>query len=76
MLFPEENLTRKMHILGIIAPRQIRRENIAYKMLKIEQCGEALHQKWNTLERRYASISNRSERFFQMLQEYENNLYI
>ena len=36
LLFPEHNLTRKLHVLGIVAPRQIRKHKMAYKMLKIE----------------------------------------
>ena len=76
ILFPQNNITRKMHALSIILPRQIRKDGIFYKMLKIEQIGESLHQKLNTLETRYASVMPRSKRYFLMLEELENSYYV
>ena len=76
MLFPQNNITRKMHALSIVLPRQIRKDGIFYKMLKIEQMGESLHQKLNTLETRYANVRPKSKRYFLMLQELENSYYI
>ena len=43
LLFPQNNITRKMHCLSIVAPKQIREQGAVYKMLKIEQQGEKLH---------------------------------
>ena len=76
MLFPQYNITRKMHALSIVLPRQIRRHQMFYKMLKIEQMGESLHQKLNTLEKRYANIWPKSKRYFLMIEELENSYYI
>ena len=76
MLFPQNNITRKMHALSIVLPRQIRKDGIFYKMLKIEQMGESLHQKLNTLETRYANVWPKSKRYFLMLEELENSYYI
>ena len=58
MLFPNHNITRKMHSLSIVLPRQIRQDGIFYKMLKIYQMGESLHQKLNALEARYGQNPN------------------
>ena len=49
VLFPQTNITRKMHCFSIIAPRQIREQRCVYKMLKIEQAGEVLDTKLNKL---------------------------
>ena len=68
--------TRKMHALSIVLPRQIRKDGLFYKMLKIEQMGESLHQKLNTLETRYASVWPKSKRYFLMLEELENSYYV
>ena len=62
--------------LSIVLPRQIRKDGIFYKMLKIEQMGESLHQKLNVLETRYANIRPKSKHYFLMLQELENSYYI
>ena len=43
-------------------------------MLALEQGGESLHQIMNSLERKYANVAKRSERFWKMLREYENRL--
>ena len=69
MLFPHNHITRKMHSLSIVLPRQIRKDALFYKKLKIEQMGESLHQQLNTLESRYANVWPKSKRYFFMLQE-------
>ena len=48
--FPSASITHKMHLLGFVFPKVIRNDttdNILYKILKVEQAGERLHQKWN-----------------------------
>ena len=45
-----------------------------YKFLKIEQKSENLHCKFNQLERKFLHFKNKAERYFLMLQEYENSL--
>ena len=76
MLFPQHNITRKMHALSIVLPRQIRKDGIFYKILKIEQMGESLHQKLNTLETRYANVWPKSKRYFLMVEELETSYYV
>ena len=76
MLFPQHNITRKMHALSIVLPRQIRKDGIFYKILKIEQMGESLHQKPNTLETRYANVWPKSKRYFMMVEELETSYYV
>ena len=49
ILYPNESITRKMHVLSIVAPKQIRKFKCYYKMLKMEQMGEYLHCKLNQL---------------------------
>ena len=44
-------------------------------ILKLEQEGEHLHQIMNSLENRYKAVYNKAERYFLMLEEYENKLY-
>ena len=41
-----------------------------------KQEGEDLHQLLNALETRYKSVYNKSERYFLMLKEYENKMYV
>ena len=51
--FEDGSITHKMHLIGFVIPKVIRNDksdNIMYKIVKVEQAGEKLHQKWNTLD--------------------------
>ena len=75
--FPSKNLTRKMIEWSVVMPRFIReKKGMMHKILKLEQEGEHLHQLLNALETRYKSVYNKSERYFLMLKEYENKMYV
>ena len=76
VLFPMNHITRKMHVLSIVAPRQIREQGCVYKMMKIEQQGEKLHKQLNDKDKQFANIKNKSQRFFYMLRELENGYYV
>ena len=76
VLFSENHLTRKMHVLGIVAPMQIRTQEIVYKMLKVEKAGEVLDKKLNDLDTQFNNEKDLSERFFKMLRELENTYYV
>ena len=65
-----------MHVLSIVAPKQIREQKLVYKILKLVEAGENLHCKLNKLERQYVNITNKADRMFYMMQEYETSLYI
>ena len=73
--FPGIRITRKMHVLSCVAPRQIREQKKYFKMLKVEQMGEYLHCKFNQLSRQLAPIRNKEQKYFSMIKEYENSLY-
>ena len=75
LIFPSKNITRKMHVLSCVAPRQIREQASYYKMLKVEQKGEYIHCKFNELGRKFAPIKNKERRYFGIIREYENELY-
>ena len=76
ILFPEYSITCKMHVLSIVAPMQIREQQMVYKILKLVERGENLHCKLNKLERQYINMTNKSERMFFIMKEYETSLYI
>ena len=76
MLFPSNHITRKMHVLSIVAPKQIREQGAVYKMMKIEQQGEKIHKQLNDLDRQFGNIRNKAKRFFYMLRELENGYYV
>ena len=76
MLFPSNHITRKMHVLSIVAPKQIREQGAVYKMMKIEQKGEQIHKQLNDLDSQFSNIKNKSKRFFYMLRELENKYYV
>ena len=76
ILFPDQSITRKMHVLSIVAPKQIRGQKLVYKILKFVERGENLHSKLNKLERQYKNITNKADRMFYMLKEYETSLYV
>ena len=62
VLFPDKNITRKMHVLSFVAQKQIRTQNLVYKMLKVEQIGEYVHSKVNELSRQFACVNNTEKR--------------
>ncbi len=76
VLFLQNHITRKMHVLSIVAPMQIRQQWIVYKMLKIEQAGEVLHKKLNDLDTQFNNEKDLSQRYFKMLRELENKYYV
>ena len=45
------------------------------KVLRLEQEGEHLHQLLNAIEKSYKSVHNKAERYWLMLETYENKLY-
>ena len=75
LLFPQHHITRKMHVLSIVAPKQIREQGAVYKMLKIEQQGEKLHMELNEKEKQFKNIRNKSQKYFLMLRELESSYY-
>ena len=58
------NLTRKMHILSVIAPEQVRRNGNFYKYLKLEQETERAHHILNLLEVRFECVKNKAMKYF------------
>ena len=70
----------KMHLLSFVIPKVIRNDttdNIFFKILKVEQSGERLHQKWNMLDQtRFFAVKNGCDKLFYTYLEYENNLYM
>ena len=40
ILFPDQSITCKMHVLSIVAPKQIREQKLVYKILKFVERGE------------------------------------
>ena len=65
-----------MHVLRIVAPKQIREQGAVYKMMKIEQQGEKIHKQLNDLDRQFGNIKNKAKSFFYMLRELENGYYV
>ena len=63
VLFPEETITRKQHVLTWVFPKYIR-EGSVYQYLKIEHAGENIHCKYNRLERKHLNQKHRGRRFF------------
>ena len=75
MCFPVHffhNLTRKIHILSVIAPEQVRRNGNFYKYLKLEQETERAHHILNFLEVRFECVKNKAIKYFLMLQAFKN----
>ena len=76
VFFPNRNLTRKMVEWSIVMPRFIREKNgLMNAMFRLEQEGEHAHQILNSLETRFKSVFNKSERYFLILKEFENKHY-
>ena len=78
--FSDCSITHKMHLLGFVIPKEIRddtTDNIHYLILKVEQAGEKLHQKWNMLDQtRFFAVKNGCDKLLYTYLEYENNLYM
>ena len=66
------NMTRKMHILSIIAPEQVQRNGNFYKYLKLEQETERAHHVLNQLRARFECIKNKAMKYFLMLKAFKN----
>ena len=66
------NLTRKMHILSVIASEQVHRNRNFYKYLKLEQETERAHHILNLLEVRIECVKNKAMKYFLMLQAFKN----
>ena len=64
-IFCEKTYTRRQHLMTHM---KITHET--------PESGENLHCKLNKLERQYTNVTNRSERMFCMMKEYENSLYM
>ena len=76
VFFPEKNLTRKMVEISLVMPKFIRKQpGLLNTILRLEQEGEHLHQIFNTLEKTYKSTYNKENRYWLMLEEYENKIY-
>ena len=65
-------MTRKMHILAINAPEQVRQNGNFYKYLKLEQETERSHHVLNQLEARFECIKNKAMKYFLMLKAFKN----
>ena len=78
--FPTASITHKMHILRFMLPEVIRNDetdNIMYKILKVEQAGERIHQKWNMLDQtRFFAVRNGCDKLLYTFLEYEHNVYL
>ena len=62
--------------LSFVLPKMFREQKIANKILRLEQEGEHPHQVFNSLENKYKNVSRREDRFWYILTEFENKLYV
>ena len=67
-----KNMTRKMNIVCIEAPKQIREDGDFFKYWKMEQEIERAHNVLNTLERQFECVKNKVEKYFLMIRAYRN----
>ena len=51
------------------------KKSLINKVLRLEQEGEHLHQLLSAIEKSYKSVHNKAERYWLMLETYENKLY-
>ena len=65
-------ITRKMHIISLVAPRQIRQSGDYYEYLKLEQETERAHNILNRLEIFFECVKNKSLKYFLMIRAYVN----
>ena len=76
VMFPKRNLTRKMIELSLVFPRFIREQpGLINFILRLEQEGEHIHAPMNKSETKFRSTKRKCDRYWQMLQDYENKLY-
>ena len=76
VFFPNRNLTRRMVEWSIVMPRFVReKKGLMNAMFRLEQEGEHAHQILNSLETRFKSVFNKSERYYLILKEFENKHY-
>ena len=75
VLFPNENITRKHHVLIWTLPKYLKK-GTCYRMMKIEQMGdrEYLHCLYNRYENTRKNQKNRAVRFFQCIKVHENSM--
>jgi hypothetical protein len=70
--FPEENITRKMHVFSMVLPWYVRKYKMAHLMLKLEQLTESMHNKLNTAENLNRNIRNAGHRLLNCIRDIEN----
>ena len=70
----KRSMTRKMHVLSVVLPRDIRATGDYYKYLRLEQAGEKMHHILNELEIQYGNVKNQAYRFYLMIKEVENRM--
>ena len=58
LLFPNNHISRKMQVLSIVAPKQIRKQGAVYKMLEIEQQRKKIHHEMNVKEDQFFGFSH------------------
>ena len=64
------------HQYSLVMPKFIRdHPGLLNKILRLEQEGEHIHALMNRSENKFKSTKDKSERYWQMLQDYENKLY-
>ena len=76
VFFPNKNLTRKMVEWSVVVSRLIReKKGLLNAIFRLEQEGEHAHQILNSLETRFESVYKKSEMYFLILKEFENEHY-
>ena len=74
-IFPKHfyrDMTRKMNVLSVTGPRQIREDGDYFKYLKLEQAIERAHHELNELEKQFECVKNKPEKYFLMIKSYKN----
>ena len=72
VIFPKENITRKMHCFSLVLPIFVRKYKMTHKMLKLEQQTESMHHKLNVLESQNVNIRNGGQRMLTCIMMLEN----
>ena len=75
VLFPQESITRKQHVLTFVFPKYIR-DGSVYMTLKIEHAGENIHAQYNRLENKHKSQKNRGKRFFYAIRDFYDENHV
>ena len=65
-------MTRKMIVLFVTGPRQIREDGDYFKYLKLEQAIERAHHELNELKKQFECVKNKPEKYFLMIKSYKN----